>query len=606
MMARRRASVRKKSGKLRIGDDWNAITIIALSQSNPLKAVAEFVENSIDARARNVVITRGQEQGAHYLKISDDGEGIPRDPEGVPDFRYVATHICDSIKRQLKTQGEEGIQGEFGIGLLSFWTVGEELVLSSAGADGTTYRMHMKKGDPNYRVSQSRRLFPTQGTELTIRPLLHGPRLFSGEKIQWYLASELRDRIRRSAVRIRVVDRRARREFQVEPRQFSGRLLQQLPTPEASRGEVYVELYLAESDGSNRVGLYRSGTRVLEDLAQLAGFQNPPWTDGRIQGIVDAPFLNLTPGTRTGVIQDGAYAEFCFALEDTTAALKRVIEEQDRAEEERTSRQILRTIQKAFKEAFLALPPEEYDWFDIRGRDERGVLRQPSPVAGVKVSDSGYLPVEESVDREDEREQKKFFEYAGPLFSARISPASSVLPVDKSRQLRGIARDRSGRQVDEDLQFAWEIVEGEGRLENENGEIVTFEAPPIPGLSRVQLTVSQQGIVAQAEAMITVTDSILPESKEASSTREGLPGYTLKRSPGELWRSRYDRDQNVIVINSGHRDFVFASRSKALKLRYIIRLFAKELVLSNFPGYSPNELLERMIELSLYTEEHLK
>jgi hypothetical protein len=41
------------TGKLRIGDHWNAITIIALSQSNPLKAVAEFVENSIDAHARN-------------------------------------------------------------------------------------------------------------------------------------------------------------------------------------------------------------------------------------------------------------------------------------------------------------------------------------------------------------------------------------------------------------------------------------------------------------------------------------------------------------------------------------------------------------------------
>ena len=36
----------KNSGRLRIGDDWNAITIIALSQQNPLKAVAEFVENS--------------------------------------------------------------------------------------------------------------------------------------------------------------------------------------------------------------------------------------------------------------------------------------------------------------------------------------------------------------------------------------------------------------------------------------------------------------------------------------------------------------------------------------------------------------------------------
>lgn len=47
-------------GKLKIGDDWNAIRIIALSQSNPLKAIAEFVENAIDAHAITVTITRGQ------------------------------------------------------------------------------------------------------------------------------------------------------------------------------------------------------------------------------------------------------------------------------------------------------------------------------------------------------------------------------------------------------------------------------------------------------------------------------------------------------------------------------------------------------------------
>lgn len=46
-------------GRLKIGDDWNAIRIIALSQSNPLKAIAEFVENSIDAQAKRITITRG-------------------------------------------------------------------------------------------------------------------------------------------------------------------------------------------------------------------------------------------------------------------------------------------------------------------------------------------------------------------------------------------------------------------------------------------------------------------------------------------------------------------------------------------------------------------
>ena len=127
-------------GKLRIGDDWNAITIIALSQANPLKAVAEFVENRIDVRARRVTIVRGKERGGFFLRIVDDGVGVPRTQDGVPDFRYVATHICDSVKRQLKDRGTTGIQGEFGIGLLSFWTVGEELNLSCAGTDGVTYR----------------------------------------------------------------------------------------------------------------------------------------------------------------------------------------------------------------------------------------------------------------------------------------------------------------------------------------------------------------------------------------------------------------------------------------------------------------------------------
>src|ERR1700683_1966229 len=133
------ASAADAKGKLRIGDDWNAITIIALSQSNPLKAIAELVENSIDAKARVVTITRGRERAGQYLSIHDDGDGVPRDADGKPDFRYVATHICDSVKRRLKESGAKGLQGEFGIGLLSFWTIGESLTMTGAGADSRSY-----------------------------------------------------------------------------------------------------------------------------------------------------------------------------------------------------------------------------------------------------------------------------------------------------------------------------------------------------------------------------------------------------------------------------------------------------------------------------------
>jgi len=81
---------------------------------------------------------------------------------------------------------------------------------------------------------------------------------------------------------------------------------------------------------------------------------------------------------------------------------------------------------------------------------------------------------------------------------------------------------------------------------------------------------------------------------------------TFERAAGELWRSRFDLERNLIIVNSGHRDFVFATKSRALQLRYLVRLYVKELVLRNFGGISQEQLLERMIELSLYAEEKLK
>ena len=68
----------------------------------------------------------------------------------------------------------------------------------------------------------------------------------------------------------------------------------------------------------------------------------------------------------------------------------------------------------------------------------------------------------------------------------------------------------------------------------------------------------------------------------------------------------FDAARNLIIVNNGHRDFVFATKNRALQLRYLVRLYVKELVLKNFTGTSPEQLLERMIELSLYAEDKLK
>jgi hypothetical protein len=460
--------------------------------------------------------------------------------------------------------------------------------------------MQMRKGDPKYEVRPKGVLFPDGGTELTIRPLLSGIKQFSGEKIQWYLASELRDRIRQSGVQIKIVDRTARQEFKVEPRQFEGRLLHQLTPPSP---QTYVELYLNQPSPANVVALYRLGTRVLENICELSIFAKPPWNSAYLQGIIEAGYLNLTPGTRTGVIQDDALARLAMELEPIEKQLLQFIEEQRRAEEERASRDVLRSIQKALKEAILTLPAEEYDWFNIReeSKSDRSQAREPLGSDAMILRETNAEPEAAATV-----EQKQFFEYPGPLHNVRISPASAVVAVYATKNLRAIPRDRAQRLVEDNLTFKWQIVEGEGRLENETAEIVTFHAPAEPGLTRIRLTVTQNDINCDAEALLTVTQSLLPTPKEREHTRGGIPAYTFQRAPGELWRSRLDADKNVIVVNSGHRDFVYAARNKALKLRYICRLYAKELVLRNFLGVPAEELLERLIELSLYTEENLK
>lgn len=601
-MAAKRAG---KRGRLRIGDHGSAISIIALSQDNPLKAVAEFVENSIDAGAENVEIVRGRRQGQPYLKITDDGGGVPHDSNGRPDFKYVATHICDSIKKELKLHGAQGIQGEFGIGLLSFWTLGEALTMTSAAADGRLFVMSMQRNDEGYEVSSSRRvLFGGSGVEVVVRPLLKGIRQLSGEKLQWYLASELRDRIRETGINIRIVDRTARKSYSVEPRAFDGRLIHELDGPVTQRGRIKLELYLDEPSPARSVALYRQGTRVLE-LRALEEFQESVWTSGYLDGIVDAPFLNLTPGTRTGVIRDEAYDEFWRALGPVTGKLDLLIAELQRAEEEKASRRTLRSIQRAFREALLALPAEEYNWFEVRSSSPRRAAGNTQGAESVVNPRQPGLAAEVKDGQSEERSSPAFYEYAGPLYSVSISPASSVVKVGDRRSFRAVCRDRSRRTVEEGLTFAWNVAEGGGDLDRPRAEIVEYTAPDQPALARLTVTAVQDGVVRRAEALITVTDSLIPE-RQGSTPRQGLPGYTYEKAPGSMWRSRYDLEQNVIVINSGHRDFVFSSKSRASQVRYIARLFVKELVLHNFPGASPAQLLERMLELMLYLEKNLR
>ena len=440
-----------------------------------------------------------------------------------------------------------------------------------------------------------------KGTQLTISHLLSGIRTLNGEKIQRYLASELRDRIRHSGVKIRIIDRTSRLELDVEPRQYEGRLIHDLTPIITPFSYFYLELYLSEKKPENHVSLFRSGTRVLPDITVLDLFQCEPWTSGYFQGVIDVPFLHLTPGTRDGIIHDELFAGLCDSSINLKERLNLIAAEQSKAEEERVSKSTLRSVQKAILDAMLILPQEEYDWFDVPGKTK-------SPGLSAKNSEDYALIIKEAKNSEKKQSaQKEFFEVAGPLFSVRIQPGSAIVTISSTKTFRAVGLDRSRRQIEQNLLYEWSIIEGNGQLDKKEGEFVIFNAPAEPGLCKLKVIVRQQEKVCEAESIITIVDSLLKTSVESGEfSKKGLPTYTLESAAGQVWRSRYDEKRNIIIINSGHRDFIYAGRERMRKLRYILRLFAKELVLHNFIGEPPERLLEHLLELSMYTEDNLK
>ena len=583
----------KTTGRLKIGDQWNAINIIAQSQTHPLKAVCELTENAIDAGGRQIEIVRRKVKGRIFLEVVDDGDGVRHNPDGLPDFAHIATHICDSMKRHLDQSQRQGVHGEFGIGLLSFWSLGEELRMASAGADGKLYEMAMLRGEPKYQVRPVRSRISLGGTRVTIGPLLEATRkIVTGDKLQKYLAAELAGRIRDTGAQIRVTDRVSRKNLDVVPREFDGESLDLPPAVETPRGRLKVELFLIPEAGRSvaEVALCKDGTRVFQRLDELVYFQRSPWTDGRLQGTLDFPTLRLAPGTRSGVVPDEHLDAFIEAVQSIEPAVARSIEQYDRAEAEKASEKLLRQVHKAFKQAIQELPENDYLFFDIpkpaESDSEGGTgLALATPRADIPTSSDGNV--------------RLFPQEPGPLAGVVVSPRAPRRKPGETCRLTAKPHDVEGIEIERGLNFAWRISDGAAELCDVQGQEATVTSPEA-GSVIVEVTARQGEREATGRAVI-----LYSESDDGPSAGKGLPSYRLLHEPGSPHRSRYDSALNEIMINSAHRDFLASRSSNAKHRRYVGKLYAKEVVLLNFPHETPENVTERLIEMLVRIEDVL-
>lgn len=580
-------------GKLQIGDQWNAISIIAHSQTHPLKAVCELTENAIDAHSTEISITRRRKDGEMYLELRDDGDGVRLNDEGLPNFEYIATHICDSMKRYLSGDDKSGVHGEFGIGLLSFWSLGDELRMASAGKDGKVYELFMQRGDDGYSVRPVRGKLNTGGTRIVIGPLLPATRsIVTGEKLDRYLSAELRDRIRSTGVKIHIADKISRKEKLVEPREFEGEPLE-LPTKiKTPGGDMFVELYLRPQAGSRetRIALCKDGTRVLADIAELPQFSKEPWTNDRLEGIIDYPPLNLAPGTRGGVIPDEKLDWFVDSMQDLEEQVNTAVESRQQAASERASAEIQKRVHKALLGALQNLSRNDYFFFDI-----------PRPTLPKGGPDSVTSTRGTARDFRDSNTRTLALA-AGKLDHVVCRPFGLLRKPGEPGTLTAIARDENNLHIESGVTYSWRVKEGSAACEPAGDRCVVSSGRQ--GRVVIQVTAHQKRSTSTAEAEIRFTNAELDE--EATTTnKRGLPTYRLEPDEASRFRSRYDAARNEIVINSGHRDFLASLSTSARHRRYIGKLYAKEVVLINFSHETPGEISERLVEMLVRTEEAL-
>jgi hypothetical protein len=584
------------TGRLRIGDQWNAINIIAHSQTHPLKAICELAENAVDAGATHVRIHRRRMKGAIHLEVHDDGRGVAPDADGVPDFQRIATHLCDSMKRHLDARSRKGIHGEFGIGLLSFWSLGDELRMASGGGSGPLHELQLTRGQQEYTIRPVRGRLAMGGTRVSIGPLLESTKnLVTGDKIARYLSAELRDRIRHTGVTIEVTDGVARRTILVKPREFDGERLDVPRRYATPLGDVQVEIYARteRSPADGGIALCKDGTRVLKDVAELLAFQAPPWTDGRLEGLIDFEPLMLAPGTRSGIVADAALEALAAAAEEIGRDILAAVESREHAETERASRQILKQVQKAFATALAELPSEEYLFFDIPKNEPAA---EPRGGLGAAEADDEPGAARRAVAGE---QQPLFAVEPGPLHAVRITPRRVRRPPGGECRLTGTPLDAAGTPLPEGVTFAWRLAAGDGSVAGDGAACLV--SAPAAGILAVEVLATQGAI----EATDRVEVKFLEDAAGDGPGSRGLPSYRLEADHGQPWRSRYDVKQNEIIINSAHRDFLASRVPAARHRRYIGKLYAKEVVLSNFPHETPAQVMERLIEVTLRTEEAL-
>jgi len=552
---------------LRPADPFDLIRWLARSQSDPRKAVAELVQNSIDARARRVTVERRRLRGGPALVVRDDGEGVLPELGREEALRFIATNIGSSQKRNLKPEERRRlvVTGQYGVGLLGFWSIGHRMEIRSRVAGSALSVLRLVEDESRVKLDELPLEIDAPGTftEIVVTELHDtASRALSGRRLADYLAAELRGPILASGVEVEIYDAMARglaqKRFPVSPRPFTGEPLA-LPTEMPTEGypPVRVELYLARGSERPTIQVSCAGTLVADDISELHALDlaEPPWIGSDLAGLIEFPGFTVPPGSRRGVVPDGAAEAFVGALKRLRPLVEGELRRLERDRRSASDRVVVEELRRALRGLRSRLP--QYDLPDVRGGSgdgEGGVPgapEAPEPNPAPMVEPELFPP--------------------GPLAAVRITPDPVEVAPGHERRARAQALDTEGRAIREGVSYQWSV---EGSYFSVTGAgarpAVSAASAVRPGTtSRLRVEAEKEGRRACAD---TTVEAIAPPREEGGF---GIPEPLLVDAPGETWRSRFDGSR--WEVNQMHEDYLALKGESRSRLRYLLALLAKDL-----------------------------
>ena len=415
--------------RLRIGNLAKAVLVSGQAYQDPKDALNEFVSNAADEyveagrrgeRIRVILRRKGR-----YPVIAVDDVGRGMSPERL---REIARSLFESAKA-----GDERTLGEKAIGILAFQQLGGRCdIVSRAEGSEETWVLRLERGKATARLERERRKArQVPGTTVVLSDLEPDVlRVLTQRKVVDYLRGRRGPALARGDYSIEVVEGRS--VELVTPEKPDGIKLE-VPARHTLWGAIEFSLYASPPDARRRrvavVG--RAGTTIVDDIAEIEEFAQPPWTTGQVSGQVVFAALHQTAGRRAVLRDRDAFPVFVDAVKAVEPATLRATEKLAQEVDAHTAERLAETLRRVFGRVLKELADLDNPMRTPVG-DEPGVgaLFEPAPLERSPASPNGSTGSEEPPELPKLPELRELEEAQG---DAPVAPPPSEARPDRRR-----------------------------------------------------------------------------------------------------------------------------------------------------------------------------